>query len=138
MRNAASSTNTHLVLDVVGPTGGSGYGLALTLSVDQGKATWGHPASGDGYVSDVGYDLGTEPNFFRAVVRGDNLVIGAFQKGRAGSPTAYSQPLMSFALDINPLVVKGTVIPINVNVQQTLSPLGMTPISFSVGSLSVE
>jgi hypothetical protein len=118
VRNS-QSTPTHLVLDLVGPSGAQLRGVGMVLALGGLTiASWAPVTPGGvNYVQEgAGLTLGAAP---RAVVgklaTGTELQLGLFQKGPA-VPVAVpgAVPLASVALELNPGAAPGTV---------TLSPV---------------
>jgi hypothetical protein len=101
VRNA-SSTNTHLVLDLL-PAAGSGRGVALTLQADTAKVAWARVASADPeYLKPGGvYALGGGTAALLGTVKGTDLVAGIFQKGKGNAASYGTAPVLSVALDFN-------------------------------------
>lgn len=132
----ASSTPTHLVLNLVGPAGTMGRGAAFTLKSDATKITFGK-INGE-YIEDAGllelaYDP-TDPNEARLLaggVKGDLLMAGAFQKDRGLSAKDLGAPLFRVAIDFKataglhagdsiPLsIIKGRLLPDDLSTRQT-------------------
>ena len=137
-----SSTSTHLVLNLVGPAAGSGYGVGFTFAVDQTKAAWARVVPADTeYVKNVAYNLGTGSQFLKGKVQGNNLLAGVFQKGVGGAAVSYgSGALVRVALDFVPGSAAGTAIPLTVSSSQELTASGMvafgTPVA--VGTLTAQ
>lgn len=141
VRNAAS-TDTHLVLDIFGPTGSSGFGVGLTATVDGTIAAWSKVASGDAeYAENGAYDLGTTDQLFHAQLRGQNLVAGAFQKGTATNSVLYgATPALTVAIDLtNTTLPAGTPVPVSVTKAHELPISGtVTPVTVALGQLYVR
>lgn len=96
---SAASTPGHLVLDLLGPDGGSGYGVAFSLSLPA-NATWAAvDASGPDYVINRAFNLGSAPQLSKVQLQGATLNAGIFQKGSASPAVSYTKPLASVALD---------------------------------------
>ncbi|MDP1831210.1 MAG: hypothetical protein Q8K67_04050 [Geothrix sp.] len=102
-KNAALSTATHLVLDLVGPAATTGSGVSATFSADTLKVTWVNVASTDAANTFVqngtAFNLGTAPQALKAKVAANVLQATAAQKG-IGSPVALNAPLLRVALDL--------------------------------------
>lgn len=125
VRNAAS-TDTHLVLDLVGPVGGKGRGIGFNLQSD------GHIAfarmGAAGYVRDTGVfsllstfaNYPVEPVLLAGGVKqnGTLLSVGVFQKDRYRTAKAVDRPVLQIALDFDPArtgtLPIGTAIPLAV------------------------
>jgi hypothetical protein len=107
----ASSTNTRLVLDLVGPSGTQAKGVAFFLATDAAKVTWVHPTNiaGSHVVAGTVFPLGTSPQLLKDKVQGGQLQVGLFQKGGTAT-TLGSAALLTLALDLNgAAVAKGAV-----------------------------
>ncbi len=111
VKNAGASTATHLVLDLVGPSGTLTKGVALFLTADAGKVIWVHPTGATGTVVAPGavLPLGAAPHLAADKVVGGQLQVGLFQKAAAAT-TLGDAPLLSVALELNGAgVAKGPV-----------------------------
>jgi hypothetical protein len=143
VQDIAASTSTHLVLDLIGPSGTQTLGIALFLSVDTTKAVWSFPTAGAGaYVAPGSViPLGSSPRMLASKVQNGALQVGLFQKGGAAT-TLGTAPILSVALDLNGSAVpKGTVelspqsgkASVSVNANGTQSP-----ITINVGTLTAQ
>lgn len=101
----ASSSNSHLVLDLVGPSTGTAMGVAVTLSADTTKVTWVDvPAGGTTAVlmqNGTQFSLGSGTPIQKAKAAGGVLQATIAQK----APTAAASlngPLLRVALDLKP------------------------------------
>jgi len=106
----ATSSNTHLVLDLIGPTGTQAKGVAFFLAADDTKVNWGHPSGVSGtYITpgDV-FPLGNTPQLLKDKVEGGQLQVGLFQKGGTAT-TLGDAPILSLALDLKGAAVTGAV-----------------------------
>lgn len=100
VRNASLSSDTHLVLDLVGPSGTLGRGLAFRLSVDAAKAAWTKPSASDAdLLAPLILDLGSAPRILKTKVTGGTLETAFSQKGAAVSAKALNGVLARVALD---------------------------------------
>lgn len=110
-KNAALSTATHLVLELVGPAT-TGCGVSATFSADTTKVTWVDvPAGGTttAFVANgTAFTLGALPNILKGKVTGNVLQVAVAQKG-IGSPVALNAPLLRVALDLKAGLPTGTV-----------------------------
>lgn len=138
VRNAALSTPTRLVLEVAGPAGQSGRGLAFLLGADAAKVTWVAPPGGTGLVQNLAFDLGTGVPALVGKDKGGGVLQGAaFQK--AGSPS-FGQPLVRVCLEL-----KSGAVPVNAAVPlaftsgNTLGGAGaVSPLALAVGGLVAQ
>ena len=90
----AASTSTHIVLDLMAPSGTSGQGITLTLTTDTTEATWSY-VSGTSYAAQAVYP---SPTVSLAKVSGASLRILVGQGG--ATPVSYgSTPVLQVALD---------------------------------------
>jgi hypothetical protein len=134
----SSSTDTHLVLNLVGPTGSSAKGAGVTLLADATKAKWSVIGTDGQAVQNVAFNLGSGTPLVRGMVSGDALLAGVFQKG--GNPVTTSSPVIRVALDLNTQgnIASGTAIPISVaaNSAKIVDASGATAdINLAVGQL---
>jgi len=111
----ASSTNTRVVLNLVGPTGLTVRGVGFNLSKGQ-CISFGQFPSG-AYALDTGVFqlMGNNPNFeafagtpadpvlfvSAPLKSGDVLSTGIFQKDRTNAPKDVGQPLVQVAIDLS-------------------------------------
>jgi len=140
VRNAAS-TDRHLVLDLVGPSGTQGKGVAFFLQADDAKVSWVHPTgAGSGHVASGSvFPLGTAPQLAADKVQSGRLQVGCFQKGGTAA-TLGSASILSVALNLHDNVAKGAVSLAPGAKQAVLLAAdgSLTPISLSVGTLSAQ
>lgn len=138
VRNTSLSTAGRLVLDLVGPSGATGHGVAVILSADQSRVTWSTPPSGSSVAHNVAFNPGTGTQALVGKTGGDQLQGGAFQK--PGTPAVnLAQPLLRFSLDLK------AGVPVNTNVSLGFIngnqlPAGGAPafISVAVGTLIAQ
>ena len=101
---ASSSSTTHLVLDLLAPTGASGQGVTLVLTTDPAKATWSPIAAGAFAVQKAYPSTLVQI----ATLKGADLRLLMTQA--AGTPVAYgSAPVLSVALDLTTGTMPGSV-----------------------------
>lgn len=134
-----SSTNTHLVLDLVPPTdGGNGFGIGFTLNAS-GSAAWSKVLPGDsGLVHNTGYALGSGTQLIKGVGKGGDLIAGVFQKGLATTALPHANgSVASIALDLPAGAAPGTVT-LTVKAAQELQLSGMQNVTLTVGTLSAQ
>ncbi len=141
VKNAALSTESRLVLDLVGPAEKSGRGVDLSLATDS-RAPWAMLASGDSaHVRNNAFDLGSGPQLFKSSVKGSTLSVGVFQKGDTAPVVALDKALLSVGMDLTslgPTVGKGPVA-FRVLKAHALSDTGtLGPIDVAVGTLTLE
>jgi len=97
----AASTDTNLVLDLVGPSGTQIQGGLFTLTTDTTKATWGKPGTSEAYVLEGGaLNLGTGTKLLKSKVSGQTLTGALYQKGTTAAATLGSLPILTVALDL--------------------------------------
>ena len=125
VRNASSS-DTHLVLDLVGPSGLKARGIGFNLLSD-GTVPFSKLSSA-GYVHDLGVfklqstftNFSAEPVLLGGGVKkgGTLLTVGIFQKDRNWPAQKVDQPVVQIALDFDAArtaaLPKGTVIPMTI------------------------
>jgi len=141
LRNAAS-TPTHLVLDLVGPSGATAKGVALFLEADPARATWVHPTGATGTVVAPGavFPLGAAPQMLKDRVEGGVLQVGLFQKGGAATVLG-SAPILTLALDLKASASVGTVllsVPTGKQPQVLNADGTLTSLTISLGTLSAQ
>jgi hypothetical protein len=145
VKDTALSTDTRLVLDLLGPTGVSTRGVAVFLSADTGKVIWVNPATGgtNGSLIEVGtqFDAGSSPAFTADKFSDKILQAGVFQKG--GTAATYDgKPILSVALALKSTAAAGTVTFGAVGTRSiTLSgdnPGVVRTITIDTGTVSVE
>jgi hypothetical protein len=138
VKNAAS-TQAHLVLDLVGPAGTTGKGVALTLNTNPGLAGWAKVAPADTeLIANLAFPVGTAPALLKGVSKNGTLVSGVFQKG--GAAVDVSVPVASVALDFaGASSVSGTAVPVSVVKAEALDASGvLAPISVAVGTIKAH
>ncbi len=112
VKDTTLSTDTRLVLDLLGPSGVSARGVAVFLSADTGKVTWVNPATGSatGSLIVVGtqFDAGSSPAFVADKFSERILQAGVFQKG--GTAATYDgKSILSVALALKSGAAAGSV-----------------------------
>lgn len=96
----AASTPSHLLLDLVGPSGAQIQGGTLNLNVDTTKATWANPGGSDPYLlPGTALSLGTGTPLLKSKLAGPVLEAGLFQKGAASPATLGQQAIFTVALN---------------------------------------
>jgi hypothetical protein len=141
VRDAALSTDSHLVLDIVGNSPSLGAGIVLGLSVEPSVATWAKVQPGDAEFVQNGtvFDLGSGVRILRTKLSGGNLQLAVSQKSYA-TAVPMTGVLARVALDLQPGTSAGAVsfsaLPIgNQMLSSTGAALAITP---AVGGLSVQ
>lgn len=139
VRNGAS-TDTHLVLDLVGPAGENGRGVGFNLQSD-GSVQFSRFGNGI-YVKDLGvFTLSTyfygaytsEPVLVNGGVKknGTLLTVGVFQKDRYLDAKALGRPLLQIALDFDNgktgALPPGTAIPLAITKAKAIPSYIGTP-----------
>ncbi len=112
VRDTTKSTATHLVLDLVGPSGTSGRGVGFYLNADTSRVTWTKVDSTDAeLVQNGAFVLGSGVQALTAKVSGNELQAGAYQKGTTAPAVAFgsSVVLARIALDLKSGITPGTV-----------------------------
>lgn len=139
VRNGAQSTATHLVLDLVGPAAESGFGATLELTVQEAQLAWARVQPGDPeFVQNLRYNLGQGKPILKGVAQGNLLKVAIFHKGLKGTPTSYTGPLASVAVDLKSGLQAGTDLRIGVQLAQELRSTGMKPISLAIGTIQAQ
>ena len=142
--DALLSTPTHLVLNLVGPDGGRGRGVAfaLDLSSGSGAVAWAMVTPGDTqYVENILFNLGPGAPLVKTALQGQTtLLADIFQKG-PGNDQALDTPICRVALDAQAPLTAGSI-PISVVQFKVLPPTGTTLADATaictVGTLAVQ
>ncbi len=144
-----ASTPARLLLKLVGPAGLKGRGVGITVRSPQTLVAFGKFADGS-YIKDGGVftlaNSATEPKLLAGGVKGDNLMLGSFQKRRSSSAKALDGTLLSFNVDFrgggghpgDPVpfdVMKAQIVPEDIS---TIETSRMVPITVAVGTLSLQ
>jgi hypothetical protein len=140
-KNTTLSTPTHLVLDLVATSAGSGTGVAFHLTADTTRVTWAKVQSADAQLVQNGavFTLGGGVAALKGKASGQVLQAAVSQKG-LGSPVTLNGVLARVALDLNAGVTPGSVSlsPVSGKTQALLSG-GTTPdITVTVGTLAAQ
>jgi hypothetical protein len=143
----ASSSGSHLVLDLVGPATGTAVGVSITLITDGAKATWVDvPAGGTTQVlmqNGTQFSLGSGTPIQKAKAVGGVLQATVAQKAPT-APAPLDGPLLRVAMDLKPslTLAQGTVIALSADATkcQVLTDTASTPtpITVSVGTLTAQ
>lgn len=143
-KNAALSTATHLVLDLVGPASGTGSGVTATFSADTAKVAWANVSATDAANTFVqngtAFSLGAGTPILKGKVTGGTLQVTVAQKG-IGSPVSLGTPLLRVALDLRPSQLPGAVsLSADATRGQVLDGTGtiVSPIAVTVGTLTAQ
>jgi hypothetical protein len=145
VRDTQFSTATHLVLDLVGPAGDRGRGVAFALDLGSGPGSvgWAFVAPGDTqYVENILFNLGTGIPLVKTAIQGQTtLLADVFQKG-PGNDLSLAAPICRVALDGQAPLTASASIPISVVQCRLLPPTGNTltdvTANCTVGTLSVQ
>lgn len=143
-KNAALSTATHLVLDLVGPASATGTGITATFTADAARVAWANVAAGDPANTFVqngtAFSLGASPQILKGKVSGRTLQVTAAQKGTA-SPVSLNAPLLRVALDLRTPQAPGAVaLGADGSKCQVIDGTGaiVAPIAVTVGTLAAQ
>jgi len=125
VRNAQLSSANHLVLDLVGPAGELGRGVAFALSVAPGPVAWARVAASDPqYLQNLLFDLGPGTPLLKSAIQAQTTLLGdAFQKG-VGNAKAMAGPICRVALDAQGALTASSGIPLSVVRFRLLPPTG--------------
>lgn len=142
-----SSSGSHLVLDLVGPSTGTAMGVSISLTADTSKVTWVDvPAGGTTAVlmqNGTQFTLGTGTPIQKAKVTGSVLQATLAQKAPT-APASLNGPLLRIALDLKSGLglAQGTALALSADAVkcQVLSDTAGTPatITVSVGTLTAQ
>jgi hypothetical protein len=128
-----ASTSTHLVLDLMAPSGTSGQGITLVLTTNASQATWSY-VSGTSYATQTVYN---DPLVTKASISGSSLRILISQG--AGTPVSYgSTPVVQVALDWVSGAASGTVSLAATQAGHLGTSSTPSSITVAVGTLRVE
>lgn len=98
----ASSTSTKLVLNLVGPSGTKARGAGMNLVMDaKGALAWVKFSDGS-YIKDGGvFSTGSgDAKLLLGGVKGDKLMVGAFQSKAADPARSVDKPLYGFTFEL--------------------------------------
>jgi hypothetical protein len=138
----AASTNSKIILRLVGPAASTGRGVAFTLAVDPTLAVLVKVVDSDAEYIQNGdaFVLGEAPRFLKGIKQGGMLRATAAQKG-LGSVRALDATLVRLALQFNATsgVNAGMAIPITMTEAQYLPASGEPlPITITAGTLQAQ
>ena len=145
-RNAALSSSSHLVLDLVGPPTGAGAGVSITLSTDVAVVTWVDiPAGGTAATlvqNGTQFSLGAGVPLQKARATGNSLQVTLAQKAPTPAATL-NGTLLRIALDLKAGLglVSGTGIPLTVDQSKCMLLDGdglIAPITVAAGTLTAQ
>ena len=139
----ATSTPTHLVLNLMGPAGTLTTGVGFILSADSSKVAWSKPASADTILAHNNlFDLGTAPQLAVAKSSGNQLQVGFYQKGTTKPVVTLTATsiLASVAVDLNPNVPLGAVTFSAISGKAVVTNGSATPaaIAINIGTLTAN
>ena len=142
VQNAQLSSASHLVLDLVGPGGDQGRGIAFTLQMASGPVAWAMVSPTDTqFVQNVQFSLGPGIPLVKTAVADGVLQADLFQKGR-GNAIDLAGPLCRVALDAQGPAAGASAIPLQVVWFRRLPAAGAALVdatsSCSIGGLSVK
>ena len=134
-----SSTHTHLVFDLLGPTVNQIGGMVFNFNTGPSKTTWGNPGGSDPYIKEGQVlSLGTGTRLLKSQLSGSTLQSAIFQKGSVAAATLGSQPILSVALELKVGASTGAV-SLSSTSAQILYATGTTQaITVAVGSLTAQ
>ena len=136
----ASSTDKHLVLDLVPPSDAvSGFGVGITINA-AGGATWSKVVSSDAqYIHNTAYTLGSGTQLIKGVAKSGDLIAGVYQKGVGTTPIAHSAgAVASIALDLKSSATKGGSVTLTVKASKELQASGMQSITIAAGTIALQ
>ncbi|HJW09029.1 MAG TPA: hypothetical protein VJ483_05295 [Holophagaceae bacterium] len=143
-KNATLSTNTHLVLDLVGDGSTTGAGLAFSLSVDTTRVTgWTKVAAADAFLVENGtvLNLGAGTPIMKSTTAAaggtQTLSAAVAQKGFAGS-VALNGPLARVAVDLKNGAMPGSITLTVVKASVLNSAGTIASAAVTAGSLSAQ
>jgi hypothetical protein len=119
-RNASLSTpSTHLVLDLYGPTSGTGSGVVLTLNLDTALAAWGM-VSGTSPVANgsVFATNAAGAPVVKGKISGGTLQLIVTERGVA-TPKALSGPICQIAVDMKTGLATGSTVALTVDLAKS-------------------
>ncbi len=142
----ASSSGSHLILDLLGPSSGTAMGAAIALSADTTKVAWVDIPAGGTTASlmknGTQFDPGSGLPIQRAKATGNGLQAAVAQKNPT-PPASLNGTLLQVALDLKSGLglTPGTVITLSADGTkcQVLDGTGsLSPISVTVGTLTAQ
>lgn len=136
----ASSTDTHLVLDLVSPSDAvSGFGVGFTINAPT-SVTWSKVTGTDAtLIQNTAYNLGgASPQLIKGVSKTGSLIAGVYQKGLATTPVPHPGTVAKIALDLSSGASKAASVALTVSVSQELQASGMQNITILPGALALQ
>ena len=143
----ASSSGSHLVLDLVGPSTGTAMGVSITLNADATRVTWVDvPAGGTTSVlmqNGTQFSLGSGTPIQKAKITGGALQATVAQKAPT-APASLNGSLLRVALDLKSGLglTQGTAITLSADAvkSQVLADTASSPaaITVTVGTLTAQ
>ncbi len=140
LKKNASSTDTHLILDLVPPSdAASGFGVGFTLNAPTSVA-WTKVAGADAQlIHNTAYALGSGTQLIKGVSSNGNLIAGVYQQGLSTAAVAHNTgAVASIALDLAPGALKAASVAPTVSVSKELQLSGMQTITIAVGALALQ
>ena len=143
VKNTDLSSGAKLVLDLMGPSTGTGSGVSITLTAGA-QVSWVNVNAGDSagtYLANgTAFTLGGSPQIMKAQVTGNTLVATLAEKGH-GTPKALSAPLLRVAVNLKPGVgtAPGTAVTLTPGECKLLDGAGnLNTITLTAGTLTAQ
>ncbi len=143
LKNTTLSSGTKLVLDLMGPSTGTGSGVSITLTAGA-QVSWVNVNAGDSagtYLANgTAFTLGGSPQIMKAQVTGNTLIATVAEKGHA-APKALNAPLLRVAVNLKPGVgtAPGTAVTLTPGECKLLDSAGtLQPITLTAGTLMAQ
>ena len=139
----ATNDTRHLVLNLVGPVGRPAQGVAMFLTCDGTRVSWGAPGGSDPHArAGSAFTLGAVPLFISRQPQGtSDLQVGLFQTG-AAPVILDGASILSVALDLKADCLSGsriTLAPTDQKASQYLDGQGLKqPLVLAVGTLTAQ
>lgn len=143
VKNTDLSSGAKLVLDLMGPSTGTGSGVSITLTAGA-QVSWvnvnGGDSAGTYLANGTAFTLGSSPQILKAQVTGNTLVATLAEKGH-GTPKALNVPLLRVAVNLRPGVgtASGATITLTPGDCKLLDSAGtLQPITLMAGTLLAQ